>query len=56
MRTGRDIEALRRRLVDAKAECDRVRASGPDEVFQQAYVAVKSLELQIDEKLRQSTR
>jgi len=53
MRTGRDVEALRRQLVDAMAECDCHRVSGPEAVFLQAYVAVKSLELQLDEKQRQ---
>lgn len=49
MRTGRDVEALRQRLAAARAECDRHRADGPEGCFLQAYVAVKSLELQLDE-------
>jgi hypothetical protein len=55
MRTGRDIEALRQQLADAKMECERLRVCASDELFQQAYVVVKSLELQLDEKLRQSS-
>jgi hypothetical protein len=56
MRTGRDIEEVRRRLADAKVERDQQRASGLDEVFGQAYVAVKTLELRLDEMLRETTR
>jgi predicted RNase H-like nuclease len=56
MRTGRDLEALRRRLVDAKAECERRHAGGPHDAYLQAYVAVKALELQLDEQLRQPSR
>lgn len=55
-RTGRDIETLRQRLDDAKQECERCRVDGPEEVFLQAYVTVKAIELQLDEKLRQPMR
>lgn len=56
MRTGRDVEALRQRLAAARAECDRRRTDGPEGAFLQAYVAVKSLELQLDELLGQHRR
>ena len=56
MRPGHDIESLRQQLAEAKAECDRLRVTGPDEIFQQAYVDVKSLELRLDEKLRDPSR
>jgi hypothetical protein len=56
MRTGREVEALRRLLEEARTECERQRVAGPEEAFLQAYVAVKSLELRLDEQLRQPLR
>ena len=56
MRIGRVIEDLQRRLADARAECDQLRAVGPQDAFLQAYVTVKSLELQLEESLRQPRR
>ncbi len=54
MRTDRDLESLRRRLLEAVAHRDRRRATGPDEAFHEAYVAVKRLEMRIDERQRQT--
>lgn len=56
MRTGRDLDDLRRLLDEARAECERLRVSGPEEGFLQAYVAVKAIELRLEETLRQPAR
>lgn len=57
MRTRRDIAVLQRRIASAEAERDRHHATpGQDELFLQAYVVVKALELQLDEKRRETTR
>ena len=56
MRTGRDIEVLQRQLAAAMVERDGHRVHGQGEVYLKAYVAVKALELRLDEKRREVTR
>lgn len=50
------VDAWRRRLDEARAECERLRLAGPEASFLQAYVAVKTIELRLEETLRQPAR
>lgn len=56
MKTDRTIEDLRRLLDKARADCEELRKAGPEASFLQAYVAVKSIELRLEETLRQPAR
>jgi hypothetical protein len=54
--TDKDIDSLRQRIESAKSERDRWHREGPPEKFHEAYVAVKAMELQLDEMLSQMRR
>lgn len=51
--TEHDIALMRQRIAAASTERDRHHREGPEEQYLQAYVAVKSLELELDEMLAQ---
>lgn len=51
-----DIESLRQRIATAQGDCNLWRQVGPEEKFIEAYVIVKALELELDEKLCQPNR
>lgn len=53
MTGSEDIDTLKERIARAESECDSWRAAGLEEKYLEAYVKVKALELQLDERLRQ---
>ena len=56
MTNQQDIDTLRQRIATAEGDCDLWRKAGPEEKFIEAYVIVKALELELDEKLCQPNR
>jgi hypothetical protein len=56
MTNQQDIDTLRQRITAAEGDCDLWRKVGPEERFIEAYVIVKALELELDEKLCQPHR
>lgn len=55
-RSRRTVESWRSLLEEARTECERLRLAGPEASFLQAYVAVKTIELRLEEALRQPVR
>jgi hypothetical protein len=54
--TRGDVDALRLRIEEAEARRDALRADGPEEKFLEAYVIVKALQLELEERLVQKPR
>lgn len=56
MTIQQDIDSLRERIATAQTDCEAWREAGPEERFIEAYVIVKALQLELDEKLCQPNR
>lgn len=51
-----DIDALKSRIAKAESERDTWRVAGVREKYLAAYFMVEALELQLDQRLRQTER
>lgn len=56
MKNDRKVEDLQRLLHKARADCEQLRKAGPEAPFLHACVAVKSIELRLQETPRQPSR
>lgn len=56
MTPEQQIESLRQRIVQAQADQDALRTIGAEEQYLQAYVITRTLEMQLEERLRQPQR
>jgi hypothetical protein len=56
MTLQQEIDLLRQRVAEAQSDCDLRRRDGPEQKYIEAYVIVKALMLELDEKLCQPKR